>query len=900
VSEALLRVATLPALAAVRTELGPWRWTGLPAPWILTLVALGLFLLARTLYRTEKGRAPGWLRVALAGLRAAILVLLLFVLAGPYREEVSTIEERADLVLLVDTSGSMDTKDRYASDVERALMEAAFPEASGEPRPKASDVSRHRWTSRILAGPGETMLRRLGERFVVHAYAFDQDWSSLGTTRDEASEGGREPAAPADPALRIAEAIRALPDPPTGEHTHLGVVLRNVANEFLGSSDPRLAGVILVTDGRDTGDGESPLDVLTGLANRKELHVVAVKVGNPKSGRNARLEPIRAKDVVLVDDEVVFETSVRHTGFTGVGGVTVGLSITKVADADGRPVDESKAEYRPIVPSPEWLETRPLTLPEPTTPLPVRLRAPFREAGTFRVTAELRLPPDAKADDAVTDDDSQAHEIRVVDQRIKILFADYGPRYDWRFLSNWLTREADPKAPRGPGMPSPRRRYAAHVLLQTADPTVELPRSSDLQRIRTFPTTRKELFDYDVVILGDVDVNTLAANRDEARKIPQLLVEFVQEGGGLALEAGTNYRNPLGFVETQLRDLVPVQIHDRDEDASNHEDVPFHAELTDVGREHPIFSVVPGRDGLPPTPAEVGDWWRRPDWSWWWLYRASGGLKPGAVALAHAKPEDPGDPTFRDERGRPLVMFATMGYGRGRVFWSSVDHIAVIRRARRDMIYGAFWDQVVRYLATYRLLGGNKRFKILPDKDSYLVGETATVTITALDRDFEPLDVPVLEGLYVETPKGETLPLDDAKKPRSMIEEGGAPGSYRFHLPIRDSGVYRLWIETPSEPGVPNDRAEKRIRADFRSTEKRETMPNHPLLEQIARETDGQFIRLDELPGLVSDANRLPSRTIERVLEREEKSQWDSPWVLLGLVALLALEWFVRKKMQMI
>jgi hypothetical protein len=174
------------------------------------------------------------------------------------------------------------------------------------------------------------------------------------------------------------------------------------------------------------------------------------------------------------------------------------------------------------------------------------------------------------------------------------------------------------------------------------------------------------------------------------------------------------------------------------------------------------------------------------------------------------------------------------------------------------------------------------------------------VTITALDRDFEPLDVPVLEGLQVETPTGEILPLDESKKPRSTMEEGGVAGTYRFLLPIRQSGVYRLWIEAPGEPGVRTDRAEKRIRADFRSSEKRETVPNHELLERIARETDGRFVRLDELPALVSDRSRLPSRTIERVLERSERDQWDAPGVLLLLVGLLAVEWLFRKRSHMV
>jgi hypothetical protein len=890
-----------PLAAGVRTELGPWRWTDLPAPWVLTLVALVLFVGARALYRAENARAGGWGRLFLATVRAGVLFLVLLLLAGPYREETKTAEERSELVVLVDTSASMRTVDHYDPEEERLLLDAAYPEDGAEPRPRTLTLSREQLIRRILAGDGEKLLRALDKRFVLRVFAFDEDLRSLGATREEGFEA-RLPGEEAndDPVARVAEAIRALPDPPEGKLTHLAVALRGVAAEHLGHGDARLAGVLLLTEGRDTGDGEGPIDALHALgAQAKDLHVVAVAVGNPKSGKNVRIGGVRAKDVVLVGDEVVVEAEVRHVGFTGVQGVTADMTITKVADENG-PLSKP-IPYDPGV-SRDTLTTKPFTLGEPDQPQDVRLRVPFREAGTFEVKVEVHLPAAHRAEDAIPNDNSAKTEITVKDQRIKILFVDYAPRYDWRFLSNWLVREPDPAAARRAGVPEAHRRYAAQVLLQTAEPTVDLPRSGDLPPLRSFPSTRRDLFDYDVLILGDVDLRLLARTPEESGKIAQLISDFVQEGGGLALEAGVDYRDPLSFRDGPLRDLVPVVIHERDQQASEREtfDVPFHLALTDAGKESPIFAVVPGKDGEPPTPDQVAEAWRRPDWTWWWLYRSMGGLRPGAVDLALVEPDRPGDRSFLDDRGRPLVAMATMPFGRGRVFFSALDQLSVLRRAQRDVVYGAFWDQVIRYLATYRLLGGNRRYKILTDKDQYLVGDSATITITALDRDFEPLDTPTLDGMHVETPDGTEMVLDDAKKPHNTLEEGGAPGTYRMVLPIRHSGTYRLWIEAPGAPGERPDRAEKRFTADYRSPELRETMPNFELLQRIAHETDGQVIRLHELPEVASDAARIPSRTVERLLGRREVQQWDRTSVLYLLVALLAVEWLLRKRSHMV
>ncbi|MFV1960046.1 MAG: hypothetical protein ACC662_11615, partial [Planctomycetota bacterium] len=147
-------------LAATRTELGGWRFSNLPPGWVLTVVVLVLFVFVRGLYRRERGRASGPLRWGLAALRTVILLLLLLVLAGPYREEVTVSEERAHLVVLVDASGSMKTVDHYGPAEERRLRQAAWPDGRDAPPEEGGlDVSRLDLVKRVLAPQGEAILR---------------------------------------------------------------------------------------------------------------------------------------------------------------------------------------------------------------------------------------------------------------------------------------------------------------------------------------------------------------------------------------------------------------------------------------------------------------------------------------------------------------------------------------------------------------------------------------------------------------------------------------------------------------------------------------------------------------------------------------------------------------------
>jgi hypothetical protein len=898
--------------AEVRRELGDWRWTSLPAPWLLALLVLAVLLGARALYARERGRSGPRARLLLACLRTAALVGIVLLLAGPYREEVTTAEERSHLVVLIDTSASMQNEDAYSADEEQRLLEAAWPEGAGAGRPAsladAPDASRLALVKRVLAANQGRVLERLAERFVLHVFAFDEDWRTLGTTEAETVD---RPAATDAPAKRPIDAILAGVGTlaPVGPRTRIGATLRSVATQFLGRPDRRLAGVVLITDGQDTSETEDALDVVLALPRAQDLHVAAVGLGNPGSDKNLRVDPIRAKDWVLVGDQVQFESALRHKGFTGVGPVTAVLEVERITDPDGRPVPPARVVL------PEGPRTRTRTdgavLPEESASVPVGLWAPFEEPGTYRISVRAQLPEDRRAEDAILDDNVATHELRVVDQSIRVLYVDREPRYEWRFLSNYLTREAPAGArSRGGSTFSQRSRFLTHVLLQTGDPTVDPPytRATGMTPRRTFPTERADLFRYDVLILGDVDLGRLAGSPARKNEVLALIRSFVEEGGGIALQAGVDLKMPLDLLGTPLADLLPVAASEADKKATEGEmpqRQPFRLRLTESGRQHPAFHILPpDRRGEMPDAERVARIWAGLDpevaytegWSWYWCYRCLGGLRPGAVALATAF--QPGRPDLRgllDARDQELPALASMGFGKGRVFWCGLDDLTRMRRENADTFYGAFWEQVVRDLATYRLLGGNKRFKIFPQEEEVSVGETAEIVITALDERFQPMDDPWLEGVHVELPD-DSGRIDLEGDARPALSADGAPGEYRFRVPVTRQGTYLVWIEQRGDTRDSGDRAERRFRGVSRAREAALKLPNHELLAALARETQGPPpLKLSQLGEL-----SLPAPTVSRVINRTRRDEWDKPWVLLAVTLLLGLEWALRKRWQMI
>ena len=739
----------------------------------------------------------------------------------------------------------------------------------------------------------------------MHVFSFDGGWRGLGPATI-GSEGEVDVAAETERADQIAAEIRNLPM--DGGRTDLGALLRGVAGEFARSSDRHLAGVVLISDGRETGEGESPQEVLDSLgAVRENLRVQAVGLGNPDSGSNLQVTHIQAKDQVLVGDEVLFETALRHKGFTGARPVRVAMTVERIVTGpDGK---------RRLEPTQLRVDRRTqmsldgITLGSEEEPTPIALRASFDEVGEFRVTIRAELPPGLREQDFVPEDDFKTHDITVEDSQIRVLYVDHQPRWDWRFLSNFLTREPPPD----PQHPERRRRFLVNVLLKSADARVEQPHTRDpqIRAIRDFPRTRKELFQYDVIILGDVDIAEFGdLDAEERKKLLKLLVSFVEEGGGLAMQAGWEYRMPLAYIGTPLDQLMPIHASEDDKGISEPQvfDRAFRLELSEAGMNHPIFSIVPGEDGGVADPARIAKVWRgdttlSEEWQWYWLYRASGGLSPGASALARVRTSGASD--FVDDRGRPLVVFASMPFGKGHVFWSSLDMISRIRRQYRDLYFGGFWEQVIRYLATYRMLGGNKRVKIFPDKKEYFVGDIATITITALDSQFEPLSDAYLDGVHIESPDGETTPLKLTERPKSLAEEGEL-GSYRMHLPMRQQGQYRIWIErdeiNPATGRTNRQRAEKRLEVLYKAREDILKVPDHETLRDIVRATNpnsptAEVLGLHQLGTLTQE---LKSRPRERILDRRDRTEWDRWWVLVLIVGLLTIEWVMRKRLQMI
>ncbi len=826
-------------------------WRALPAPWVIGLVVVPAAVVLVTLaYRRED--VPRGRRLVLAALRLLVLLAATLLLFGPYMERKLTRRVRSHVAVLLDTSASMEVADDvdpgFASDLSRATgvpFEAL-------PRTPRFELARRA----LLEGGAESVLERLRKEFVVHVYGFAAEPRPAWSGEADREEG--------DAAASAAAALRALR--PDGASTRIGDSLVATLEDFRLRDEP-LAAVVLVSDGRSTGGGRTPREAAEvaraflqkGFVGERGIPVHPVLAGDPSSARNVQVRNLVAPEVVLANDDASFEFDVVETGFDGQSA-TLRLRFVE-------PPGEN------AVLTPESVALKP---GEAGTRVKARYR--FTRPGPYRLM--VGVPP--LPGERVSADNWAQHHVRVVDRKVKVLYVDGRPRREWEALQRALTRDADT------------------MLVHT----LQLESARDVPQARTeapgwpalrqnlFPRTRAELFEYDVIILGDADWRDFGDSDEEALRRVQDIRDFVEAGGGLLCIAG-EYHMPLSFRRTALDDVLPVVV-DADEvlRARVNTGESFNIALTAEGRESPILRIHEDGD----RSAEL--WERMGRWQQWWYFPARR-VAAGARALA-VHPEGVKEAT-RGEEGRhanrfgPHVLLATRTYGLGRSLWVGVEELWRMRYGVGDQFYYDFYAKAVRYLASYRLLGGNKRVKLHPERQVWFLDESVAIVAHVVGEDYRPPsphDKPVVKVL-LRLPDGREESMELTAMPQP---EGEAPtGVYRGTVTATLEGTYTVAPDPAEVPGETPE--EKSFVVQASAEERKDPSVDEESMRTLAAASGTEAVTLADI-GKVPE--RIRPRDYSVPVDARPDPLSDQWWVPVLLTCLLAVEWILRKSWRLL
>ncbi|MGD0040271.1 MAG: VWA domain-containing protein, partial [Isosphaeraceae bacterium] len=727
--------------------------------WLLIAVVLGGSALIIWLYRRE-GKASAFYKYLLAGIRICLLLLLVFMLS----EAVLSVQRTGlpYLTIMIDDSASEQIADQYERPETRAALQtlasqAAAPALPSSPAPApagdgpAADVTRIEIAKGLVLKDKARWIQELQKQHKVRLYLVSNSARLL-------AEVDR----PADVAA-AADKLRGVQG--TGSQSRLGDATRQVLTELRGAPP---SAIVLLSDGQTT-EGE-PLAKAAELSARKGVPLFTIGLGSAEPARDLELTELLVDDVVFVDDAVRFQAKLLARGFQGQK-VVVRLMEQDAASADPKAARELASTE----------------VEAPADGQPRRVELVHRPKTTGERTFILEIEP--KPRELQVENNRIERVVTVRKEKLKVLLVESEPRYEFRYLKNYLEREET---------------IDLGVVLLSSDPEYS---EQDRSALPTFPAAKDELFAFDVVIVGDADPGFLSHSQ------MQNLTEFVTDkGGGILFVAGESF-NPLAYRGTPLELLLPIELADaRNPTAVGNAINSYRPELTVEGRASPIFRFGESEA------ASALIWQGLPDLFW---YFEAPRKKPAALVLAE-------HPTATGSQGKlalDLYQFA----GAGKAMFHAFDDTWRWRFRAGDRYFGRFWVQAIRFLARSKLVG-QRQAEIQTDRRRYERGQPIRLRV----RFPNPGLAPAVGSVTVQIERNGLGP-----RKVTLNQVTGTRNVFEGALPQAPEGDYDVRLLPPPILDGPIPTATFRVEAPASEFER--VQMNEPELIRVAAATGGKF-----------------------------------------------------------
>ncbi|NJK90704.1 MAG: hypothetical protein HC904_02035 [Blastochloris sp.] len=769
--------------------------------------------------------APGiskFRRVLMTSARILCYALLLLFLVRPVL--LMTIEEpvRQTLLVLLDVSQSMTLRDKRSQpdDQKRAALAAGLiaPDKGlkqnlpGSFPDKYKEISRGDLLRELAANKDLNLWPRLYEKANLEFHAVGRYNAELGSPLPPGT--GKEPF----PIERAAEYFSGIKY--EDNLSALGDGLRSILDKKRGQP---LAGVLLVTDGANNS-GVPPVEVAS-LAKQDGIPLFIYAVGTT-APNDIIVSAMVGPRVAFLKEKTVMTVKLRSQSMAG-------REVQLQLKADGKVVD-----------------TQPVTLKDGDEQ---EVEVSFTPEKTGEMTLEAFI--EAQPDEAAKDNNSVTNRIQVVDNKIKVLYIEQEPRWDFRYLLAMLQRD---------------RRLEVKCVLLDGDPGLSaLPDSPFLEKL---PDDKGPLFDNQIIILGDVKPEALGETR------MKLINEWVEQlSGGLILLSGPK-NNPYTYVGTPLEPLFPVELDPQAKPKSPELErypAPTKLLLTPAGEVSPLLS-------LSEKPEENLKIWRSFQ-GVRWTARVSRAKPSAETLLVDPTPE-------KATREGPMPVIAIHSYGGGQVLYFGMDETYRWRHRVGEKYYTRIWGQIMQSFSLQRLLNASATTQIKTDRPRYMTGEKAIFSGKIYKEGYDPLTDPVVPGILTFTPEareGQKEPVPQKSEFRLQAVPD-RPGEYRAELLIKEAGAFSYSILRDANASLKFEAVDPRL-------EFIETGMNLKMLEGMAASSDGKVLReedLDRLPDLL--AEKSGKLTVFKKVDLVF-----SPWLLLLIVLLFSAEWLMRRLWQL-
>ena len=841
-------------------------------------VLAGMVYLTVHCYRREGAEHPRR-KVFLAGVRIAVMTLVLLVLFQPAIVVRVTETLYSSVVVLIDDSMSMSFTDRYRSD-EQAAVRAGLMQQLDVTEAELETLSRSEILRRKLLAK-TSALAALSETHPIEVMCFSTDKPGLQAyTRPL----GRIPRGSGDKTQAI---VAAMLDRlgQKGHATNHAAALRDAIEAMPGT---RIGACVLFGDGQSTQRGsEGRLEAVRQLANQRGLPRYTVLLGDPTPPRNIAASSLRIPREIRALASTPAVVTLTHRN---MGGESVVVRLYRKPVSEDWPADF--ASKPPLAEKTVTLEVD----KDPANANTPNARVSNRGVQNVEISFQPRAGELGEyvyrtivtqtGDEKTTADNLADAFVKITDDKIRILLISGDAGWEFQYIRNYFLRQ--------PGL------YRLSVWQQNADPNINRESSTGMELTR-LPTTLRELIStgdtplapaakdakktegakkkkdtvppgYDVVILYDPAPGVEGFNE----AFLKLLHDYVTiHRGGLCYIASNKHTYDLlsDPKAKPLVNLLPVVVArgqvDIAEIIQETRPKPYTIQLTSYGTDHPITRLESGAKGN----REI--WSLLPGVFW---SQAIAKRKPAARVLAESS-----NPAYKTRSGgdEPIPLIAVQSAGSGRVMFAGFDESWRWRRVEEGFYHRRFWGNVVRYLSPT----GARQVQIAAGGDRFQAGDKINVEVEAFDREYKPIVKPELKLQMIDMKTGEILTY-------ALPAMQEAPGRYKGQIPANHTGTFQLTCDLPNVD--PQKIANKQIVVEWPQAEAKRSEASAETLASIA--SQGDFaLAAHEIDSL---AKRIPTGTLQAI-EEERYLLWDTNLMWLLIASLLTVEWFLRKRSNM-
>jgi uncharacterized membrane protein len=434
-----------------------------------------------------------------------------------------------------------------------------------------------------------------------------------------------------------------------------------------------------------------------------------------------------------------------------------------------------------------------------------------------------------------TSNNQRTLRLAAITQSYRMLIIDGRSRWETRYLRNVFERD--------------QQWHVDTVMAGPGTDAAALPRGDDDNQ---FPTSRDQLFEYDLVIFGELAADLLADHEY------QWLREFVAvRGGGMVFIDGQRGRLRQ-LTEQNLATLLPVEWLP-DTIASK----PTSLQLTNKGAvESALQLAVDDQQNrrfwteLPPPHRIVPVT-----------------ALPGAEVLVEVNV---------DGRQRPAAV--TRSYGAGRVLYHAFDETWRWRYKAADIYHQRIWNQLAKFVMPRPFAVSDEYVSVDTGSVSYDFGESVDIRVRLMGLDGTPAVGATADALVWKD--GQVVSTV------SLTADPDVPGIYRSRTGALPGGEYEVSVRAAGYSESVLKARSRFVVLPPESGEMEQTVANETLLQQMAAASGGGFLReeqLHALPDLLSPLSR------GRVVESDTLI-WQSYWWFAAVVILLTAEWVLRKR----